>query len=268
MRPKHVRFYTLNILGRCHELHHVPDGRAAAAGASGPVPREVMNTDNLRRDLPRYDTQALAGHWSSAEKLMQSLGERAVFRAMSIGTRRILFQAIRAMGARSVLDIGTYTGTSALAFALAVGPGGRVVTVDVVDANADDGYWSVDGRPQRPSELMVKAGVSDWVEFVTADANDYLRSTDERFDFICIDSAKSEDDTYEQLPLVMDRLNPGGLVFMDDVFADGKPMPSGYYEAAHWNVLTKYRDAGAIKVLPITSTLEGARVACAWVLRP
>ena len=67
------------------------------------------------------------------------------------------------------------------------------------------------------------------------------------------------------MPLAVDRLNPGGLIFMDDVFADGVPMPSGYYDVSHWNVLQRYQ--GVLNPVLLTKTLEGARIACAWVLR-
>lgn len=229
----------------------------------------MIDATNLRADVPNFDTAELRDAWHrEGLPVFQACGEVAVFRAMSIGTRQILFQTIRAMGARDVLDIGTYNGTSALNFALAVGLGGRVVTVDIVDANAPAGYWFVDKRPHSPRHLMEKARVADRVEFVTMDANAYLASTERLFDLICIDSAKSEEDTYEQLALVVSRLKPNGIIFMDDVFADGKPMPSGYYEAAHWNVLTRYANEGApIRATPITKTLDSARIACAWVTR-
>jgi predicted O-methyltransferase YrrM len=227
-----------------------------------------MDTSNLRRAVPDYDTVSLKRSWMRAAlPVFEQLGELSVFRAMSIGTRQILYQAIRAMGATSVLDIGTYTGTSALNFALATGREGSVVTVDIVDANAPDGFWAVDKRPRSPRQLMKAAGVAERVEFVTMDANAYLRETDRTFDFICIDAAKTEQDTYEQMGLALARLRPDGLIFMDDVFADGEPMPSGYFEPAHWNVLCRLVDEGVeIHPIPITETLHGARIACAWVI--
>lgn len=222
----------------------------------------------MRRAVPNYDTGALKKAWArEALPVFEGLNEVAVFRAMSIGTRRILFQAVRAMGAKHVLDIGTYTGTSALNFALAAGDGGSVVTVDIVDANAPDGFWAVDKRPRSPRGLMEAAGVAERVEFVTMDANAYLRGTDRTFDLICIDAAKTEQDTYEQMELALAHLNPDGLIFMDDVFADGQPMPSGYFEPAHWNVLCRLVNEGvAIQPVPITKTLEDAQIACAWVV--
>lgn len=223
----------------------------------------MKNIESLLQTLPKFDTPALSAEWGAAHNVFRAVDAVNVFRAMSIGTRRILFQTLRAMNAKDVLDLGTYNGTSALCFALAC-THGRVVTVDVVDANAPDGYWAVDGLTHSPQQLMDKAGVKN-VEFVTQDATAYLRSTADTFDMICIDASKSEEDTYDQMPLAVARLNPGGLIFMDDVFADGVPMPSGYYDVSHWNVLQRYH--GVLNPVLLTKTLEGARIACAWVLR-
>lgn len=223
--------------------------------------------DNLRRDVPEYDTQELASQWQVAHSRLKKIGELGVFRAMSIGTRRMLFQAIRAMGATTVLDIGTYVGTSAANFAMAVGPGGSVVSLDVVDANSPDGFWKQDNRPHSPRELADKVG-GGTVEFITQGGAEYMRETDRTFDFICIDGGKGEDDTYEQIGLSLHCLNPNGIIFMDDFFFDGNAMPSGYYEEGHYRALTRHISEGVpLKFVPISKDLYGARVACAWVVR-
>lgn len=223
--------------------------------------------ENLRESVPDFDTKALRDQWMQARKEIERVGELSVFRAMSIGTRQMLFQCVRAMGAKTVLDIGTYTGTSALCFALAVGEGGSVVTLDVVDANAPDGFWKQDNKPRSPAEVMRMAGVAERVEFLTMDAAKYLCETDRLFDFVCIDAGKNEEETEEQFKLVLEHMAPGGLIFFDDVFADGVPMPSGYYEPAHWNVLKRYQERGVIVAFPMTQALDGQRIACAWVVR-
>lgn len=227
----------------------------------------MIDATNLRRDVPQYDTPELAIEWQFAHLKFQRLGEMAVFRAMSIGTRRMLFQTIRSMGAKTVLDIGTYVGTSAANFAMAVGPGGSVVSLDVVDANAPDGFWKQDKRPRSPRELAEKVGGGQ-VEFITQGGAEYLRETDKTFDLICIDGGKGEDDTYEQLGLSLQHLNPNGIIFMDDFFFEGNAMPSGYYEEGHYRALTRHiNECVPLRFVPISKDLYGARVACAWVVR-
>jgi predicted O-methyltransferase YrrM len=164
------------------------------------------------------------------------------------------------------LDIGTYVGTSALCFALAVGRGGHVVTLDVKDANADDGFWKVDGRSQRPRDLMERAQVSERVDFFTESGLNYLRRTDTMFDFVCIDAGKNKQEDYEVVRLALSRLNPDGLIFMDDVFPHNRPIrPGGFSEPGPWLVLERLRREMKITVHQFNRTIEGAEIRCAFI---
>lgn len=223
----------------------------------------------LRQGLPAYDTPDLAAQWQSdGLAVLERVQELGVFRAMSVGTRQILFQAVRAMRAHTVLDIGTYVGTSALNFALAVGKGGRVVTVDCVDANAPDGFWAVDKRPRSPAQLMQAAGVADRVEFATSTGCQYLATTEQKFDFICIDANKNEEEDWRTVGLALRRLNPNGLIFFDDVFPEGKPVrPGGFAEIGTWNTLQRLQRETGAQVHQINATLQGSQIRCAFVTR-
>lgn len=228
---------------------------------------EQINVRKLRKVLPNYDTADLYQEWERALDKLAEATELDVYRAMSVGTRRILYQCLLAMGARSVLDIGTYVGTSAACFALAVKrKRGHVVTVDVRDANAPNGFWAIDERPHSPRELMHKLGVGDNVEFVTCSGNDYLRRTKRTFDFICLDAGKSADEDFITLTLALDKLNPKGLIFVDDVFPNGEPfVEGGYAEPGPWLALEKLRELAPIRVHQLNKTLEGADIRCAFI---
>lgn len=234
-----------------------------------------VSVANLRAGFSDYDTPELQRLWErDGLSVLRQVGELGVSRAMSVGTRQVLFQVVRAIGARSVLDIGTYVGTSALNFALAVGAGGRVVTVDVVDANAPDGFWQRHGRPRSPAELMAAAGVAERVKFVTARGVDYLRSTKERFGLICVDANTmdgadfAEGENYKTLRLSLDRLSPGGVMFFDDVFPRGEPvLPGGFAVRGIWQTLERAKEELGIAVHQIYSTPDGAQVRCAFLTR-
>jgi predicted O-methyltransferase YrrM len=213
---------------------------------------------NLRTELPGFDTPALAAEWE------QRVGHLDVPCTLNLGTRRILYQAIRAMHARDVLDIGTYVGTSALAFALAVGPKGRVVSIDT-----EPDHWRKLGQPHHPPEqLMAAAGVAGRVEFLTRDAREFLHLTGRLFDLICIDGWHEDFAVETEVTLALPRLNPGGLIYLDDVQREGAELPPGIDRIDGPRIaLQRMLKAGApFRVLPQQQTLEGEWTAGAWLL--
>jgi predicted O-methyltransferase YrrM len=229
----------------------------------------VLDVSRLRPDVPQYDTPQLAREWQEALEVLTRIDELGIPCAMSIGTRRILFQTIRAMGATDILDIGTFTGTSAATFALASGENGRVTTVDIQDANAPDGHWSVHGRPRTPMELIAQVGAVHRVEFVTQDSVEYLKGTARLFDFISIDGWHEDFCVYAEIELAMKRLKSDGLIFMDDVQFLGYPLPLGHDRIpGPLKAIWRHLDEGApLKLNPITRSLEGSPLACAFLTR-
>jgi predicted O-methyltransferase YrrM len=173
------------------------------------------------------------------------------------------------MQARTVLDIGTYVGTSAATFALAVKPrGGSVVTVDVCEANAPDGFWKIDERPHSPKELMQKLDVEDCVTFVTCRGIEYLKNTQRKFDFVCLDAGKGAEEDFQTIVLALEHMNPPGLMFLDDVFPFGEPMvPGGFSEIGPWQALERLKREAPVEVHQVNTTLEGFAVRCAFVTR-
>ena len=103
---------------------------------------------------------------------------------------------IRSLRAKKVLDVGVFTGASALAAALALPEDGKVVACDVSDEWADlaRGYWR-------------EAGVEDKVELVVAPAADTLAGLLERtgeegtYDFAFVDADHTGYNTYYELCL-------------------------------------------------------------------
>jgi caffeoyl-CoA O-methyltransferase len=137
------------------------------------------------------------------------LGERA---SMQISPDQASFLRIlvAAIGARRALEIGTFTGFSALAIARGLGPGGRLLCLDVSEE------WTSIAR-----RFWAKAGVADRVELRIGPAAESLRALpDERcFDFAFIDADKQGYPVYWEQ--VVRRLRPGGLVAVDNVLWDG-----------------------------------------------
>lgn len=121
---------------------------------------------------------------------------------------------IRLLGARRALEIGTFTGYSALAVALALPEDGQLITCDI-DA----------GTTGLAQEYWQRAGVDHKIDLRLAPALQTLDALVAEgqagtFDFIFIDADKAGYDAYYEHGLQL--LHPGGLIAIDNVLWDGK----------------------------------------------
>jgi predicted O-methyltransferase YrrM len=118
------------------------------------------------------------------------------------------------MGARTALEIGTYTGYSALCVARALPDDGRLVACDI------DDEWPSFGR-----RYWAEAGVADRIEFRPGRASETLSAliaegAENDFDFAFIDADKRGLDDYYEKSLRLVR--PGGLITVDNTLWHGK----------------------------------------------
>jgi predicted O-methyltransferase YrrM len=134
---------------------------------------------------------------------------------MQIGPEQGQFMAllVRLMGARRAIEVGVFTGYSALSVALALPEDGYLLACDVSDA-----YTRV-GRP-----FWQQAGIAHKIDLRLAPATETLdaqlaRGEAGRFDFAFIDADKSSYDSYYERCLAL--LRPGGLVAIDNVLWGG-----------------------------------------------
>ncbi len=118
---------------------------------------------------------------------------------------------VELIGARRCLEIGTFTGYSALTVALALPDDGRVVACDI-----NEEYTSVARR------YWQEAGVAGKIELRLAPAVetlDALLAEGASFDFAFIDADKGNYENYFERALALVR--PGGLIVVDNVLWDG-----------------------------------------------
>jgi predicted O-methyltransferase YrrM len=230
----------------------------------------MLDVSNLRHDLPNWDRMGFYEAWLVTEDKLLELGESDIPCAMRPAKRRLCFQIIRAMGAKSVLDIGTYVGTSAANYGAAVGSGGRVVTVDIRSVDADNAHWKQVGRNLSPRALMEAVGVADRVQFVTCDARKYLAETAEKFDFISIDGWHEYFAVYEEIRLALTRLNPDGLIFLDDIQIPGQRLFEGCDRFdGPWRALQRHiSERAPFEVIYIPHMLDLEPTSAAFLVRP
>lgn len=135
--------------------------------------------------------------------------------AMQISPEQGQFMAllVRLLGVRNAIEIGVFTGYSALTVALALPEDGRLLACDISKE-----YTSV-GRP-----FWEKAGVAHKIDLQLRPA---LETLDERlasggagnYDFAFIDADKTAYDAYYERCLRL--LRPGGLIAIDNVLWNG-----------------------------------------------
>jgi caffeoyl-CoA O-methyltransferase len=138
-----------------------------------------------------------------AEAHMQIAPEQGQFMAL----------LVELLGARRVIEIGVFTGYSALAVALALPPDGRLLACDVSEE------WTTLARP-----FWQEAGVTDKIDLRLAPALatlDALLAGGQagRFDFAFIDADKENTIVYYERLLSL--LRSGGLIAVDNVLWNG-----------------------------------------------
>ena len=117
---------------------------------------------------------------------------------------------VRAIGARRTLELGTFTGYSAICIARGLPEDGTLVTCDVSEE------WAAIAR-----RYFEEAGIADRIDLRIGPALETLGRlpAEEPFDFAFIDAEKSEyPDYYEE---VLRLLRPGGLAMLDNVLRGG-----------------------------------------------
>ncbi len=122
-----------------------------------------------------------------------------------------LYMMTRMISPRNVLEIGTFTGYSAICMALALEGEGHIDTLEINDELED-----------LILEGFERAGVSGRVSLHIGDAVEFLRGQDRKklYDLTFIDANKREYPDYYELALTLTR--PGGFILADDVLWDGK----------------------------------------------
>ncbi|MER6829043.1 class I SAM-dependent methyltransferase [Streptosporangium sp. NPDC000563] len=162
------------------------------------VRRMSLREDEILRSL-REETAALP-----AGRAMQVMAEEG----------QLLTLLARLVGARTVLEVGTFTGYSTLCLARAVAPEGRVITCDITER------WPRVGMPH-----WRRAGVLDRIDLRIGDASDTLAALllDEgpgSVDLVFIDADKPGYPKYYEAALPLLREN--GLIVVDNTLFFGK----------------------------------------------
>lgn len=166
-------------------------------------------TDELHeyivRSGAREDAALAAVRESTAE-----LGDVAVMQ-ISPDQGALLTLLVRMLGAQRALELGTFTGYSAICIARGLAPGGRLIACELSEEFA-----------ATAAKNFERAGVAERVEIRIGPALATLRAMPERevIDFSFIDADKQGYPTYYEE--VLARTRAGGVIAVDNVLAGGR----------------------------------------------
>lgn len=173
--------------------------------------------------LPEKISRYIAQHSVREPRVLRELRAATAklpMAGMQIGADQGQFMAIlvRMLGAKRCLEIGTFTGYSALAVALALPKAGRIVCCDVSEE------WTAIGR-----RFWKKAGVEKKIDLRIAPALETLKKLKGPFDFAFIDADKENYLAYYERCLKL--LRRGGVIAVDNVLWSGEVANDGARDA-------------------------------------
>ena len=122
---------------------------------------------------------------------------------------QILSMISRMIRPKCILEIGTFTGYSALCLAKGLAEDGELHTIEI-----DDELESIARKYFR------KAGMADRIFQHIGDAREIIPSIDRKFDLVFVDADKREYPDYYRL--VFDRIPVGGFLLADNILWNGK----------------------------------------------
>ena len=145
-----------------------------------------------------------------------------------------LYMITRMMSPKNVLEIGTFTGYSAICMALGLPEDGHIDTLEINDELED-----------LIEEGFSRAGVSDKISLHIGDAMEFLAAQQgkKQYDLTFIDANKREYADYYELALSLTR--SGGFILADDVLWDGKVFAEHVPEDKQTAGIVKFNELAA-----------------------
>ena len=109
----------------------------------------------------------------------------------------------------NILEIGTFTGYSAICLSKGLKPDGKLITIEINDELNSFAH-----------SFFCRAGVDEKIIQLTGRAQDIIPKLDVMFDLVFIDGDKREYNEYYNS--VTGKVKPGGFILVDNVLWDGK----------------------------------------------
>ncbi len=128
---------------------------------------------------------------------------------------RVLSMISKLVNPKNILEIGTYTGYSALCLAEGMQKTGELHTIDINEELVDFQHKYFD-----------KSGFGNQIHQHLGNALDIIPTLNKTFDLVFIDADKENYSAYFEL--IVDRLNTGGIILSDNVLWSGKILDTSF----------------------------------------
>jgi predicted O-methyltransferase YrrM len=134
---------------------------------------------------------------------------------------KILEMISKMIRPKNILEIGTFTGYSAICLAKGLQPGGKLYTVEINDELEDF-----------IRHYLNQSAEKEKIELHIGDALDIIPKLDKEFDLVFIDGNKKFYSEYYKA--LFDKISPGGFIIADNILWDGKVVQSKLKENDHF----------------------------------
>ena len=167
--------------------------------------------DFLPTDIENYVETFTSGESKVLHELNRETNQKFLIPRMLSGhlQGRVLSLFSHMLRPHRILEIGTYTGYSALCLAEGLQSDGKLITIDVNEELEDV-----------VNRYVQKSGLSEKIEFRIGNAMELIPEMNELFDLVFIDADKTNYSNY--FDLVIDKVRPGGCIIADNVLWSGK----------------------------------------------
>lgn len=166
---------------------------------------------------------------------------------------RVLSMISKIINPKIILEIGTYTGYSALCLAEGLQKNGTLITID---KNEELEAFS--------KKYFNASNYKNQIEQLTGNALEIIPTINKKFDLVFIDADKANYSNY--FHLIIDKMNPGGIILSDNVLWSGKvieeikPNDIDTQELLVYNKLLNNDERIETVLLPIRDGLTISRV--------
>ncbi|MEM7550278.1 MAG: O-methyltransferase [Bacteroidota bacterium] len=167
--------------------------------------------DFLPRDISAY----VEAHTTEPSGLLSTIDhethEQVLMPRMLSGhlQGRLLSMISKIQQPKSILEIGTYTGYSTICLAEGLSKEGNITTLDINEE-----------LESRVKQYFEESGFNEQINFAIGNALELIPKLNANWDLVFIDADKVNYGNYYDL--VIDRLNPGGVIIADNVLWSGK----------------------------------------------